>query len=140
MKYRLHRLAGALAGAALALALPAAAETPSDLLAVFGAQVRAANPAFPGFSAADGRRFFQQTHGGEWSCATCHTDDPAGSGRHARTGKRIEPLAPAVNPLRFSDPAKVEKWFRRNCNDVLGRACTAQEKGDVLTWLTTLRK
>ena len=62
------------------------------------------------------------------------------SGKHAKTGKSIEPLAPAVNPQRFSNPAKVEKWFRRNCNDVLGRACTAQEKGDVLTWLTTIRK
>jgi mono/diheme cytochrome c family protein len=140
MRSRLYRFARALAAAGLALATPALAETPGDLLAAFGAQARAADPAFRSFSAAHGRRFFQQTHGGEWSCASCHTDDPAGSGKHARTGKRIEPLAPAVNPLRFSDPAKVEKWFRRNCNDVLGRACTAQEKGDVLAWLAGIAK
>jgi len=37
------------------------------------------------------------------------------------------------------DPAKVEKWFRRNCNDVMGRECTAGEKADVLAWLLTLK-
>jgi hypothetical protein len=34
----------------------------------------------------------------------------------------------------------VEKWFKRNCSDVLGRACSAQEKGDLLAWLATVRK
>jgi hypothetical protein len=34
----------------------------------------------------------------------------------------------------------VEKWFKRNCNDVVGRACTAQEKGDVLAYVMTARK
>jgi hypothetical protein len=34
----------------------------------------------------------------------------------------------------------VEKWFKRNCNDVAGRACTALEKGDVLTYLLSLKK
>ena len=24
---------------------------------------------------------------------------------------------------RFADAAKTEKWFRRNCNDVVGREC-----------------
>jgi mono/diheme cytochrome c family protein len=136
----LHGLAGALAGAGLALALPALADTPAGLLGVLEQQARQADPAFLGFSAASGRELFRQPHGGEWSCASCHTDDPAASGRHAKTGKSIEPLAPAVNPQRFSNAAKVEKWFRRNCSDVLGRVCTAQEKGDVLTWLTTIRK
>jgi hypothetical protein len=56
-----------------------------------------------------------------------------------RTGKSIAPLAPAVNPERFADAATAEKWFRRNCNDVVGRECTPQEKGDVLTWLISLR-
>ena len=41
---------------------------------------------------------------------------------------------------RFTRPDKVEKWFRRNCNDVLGRACTASEKGDVLAYLMSLGK
>ncbi|HET6803481.1 MAG TPA: DUF1924 domain-containing protein, partial [Casimicrobiaceae bacterium] len=30
--------------------------------------------------------------------------------------------------------------FRRNCNDVLSRACTPQEKGDVLAYLLELRR
>ena len=140
MRSPLHRLAGCMAGAGLALALPALAETPAELLGTFEQQARQADPAFQGFSAASGRELFRRSHGGEWSCASCHTDEPAGSGKHAKTGKSIEPLAPAVNPQRFSNSAKVEKWFRRNCNDVLGRVCTAQEKGDVLTWLTTIRK
>jgi hypothetical protein len=29
--------------------------------------------------------------------------------------------------------------FARNCNDVVGRECTLQEKGDVLTWLLSLK-
>ena len=36
----------------------------------------------------------------------------------------------------YADPAKVEKWFKRNCNEVLGRACTPLEKGD---WLSFMR-
>ena len=56
------------------------------------------------------------------------------------TGKVIGPLAPAFNPERFTDAAKTEKWFRRNCNDVMGRECTAGEKADVLAWLLTLKR
>ena len=43
-------------------------------------------------------------------------------------------------PKAFTDPAKTEKWFRRNCNDVMGRVCTADEKADVLAWLLTLKR
>jgi hypothetical protein len=49
-------------------------------------------------------------------------------------------MAPAVNPDRFADTAKADKWFRRNCNDVMGRECTAGEKADVLAWLLTLKR
>ncbi|HEX7384701.1 MAG TPA: DUF1924 domain-containing protein, partial [Burkholderiaceae bacterium] len=31
------------------------------------------------------------------------------------------------------------KWFRRNCGDVLGRECTADEKADIVAWLATLK-
>ena len=51
----------------------------------------------------------------------------------------IEPLAPAFNAQRFSDLAKADKWFRRNCKDVLARECSAAEKADVLAWLITLK-
>ncbi|NNM69338.1 MAG: DUF1924 domain-containing protein, partial [Gallionella sp.] len=69
------------------------------------------------------------------SCASCHTDNPAAQGKHAKTEKIIKPMAPAANPGRFTDAAKVAKWFKRNCNDVLERECSAQEKGDVMTYL-----
>jgi cytochrome c553 len=69
------------------------------------------------------------------ACTSCHTDSPLNAGQHAVTGKAIRPLAVAANGQRFSDPAKVEKWFRRNCNDTLNRICSAQEKADVMAWL-----
>ncbi len=89
--------------------------------------------------ATRGRSFFTAKHGGEWSCASCHGTPPTSPGKHASTGKRIEPLAPAFNPMAFTDQAKVEKWFRRNCKDVLSRECSAQEKADVLAYLTSLK-
>jgi len=69
------------------------------------------------------------------SCASCHGTDLSQAGEHMRTGKRIEPMAPSVNPDRLSDPAKIEKWFGRNCEWTLGRDCTAQEKADFLTFI-----
>jgi hypothetical protein len=55
------------------------------------------------------------------------------------TGKAIEPLAPVTQPTRLADRARAEKWFRRNCKDVLARECTAAEKADVVAWLVSLR-
>lgn len=113
----------------------ARAETPADFLRTFETNARQESPGFSGFSAARGESFFKQTHGSDWSCASCHTQRPTQAGKHAKTDKPIEPLAPAANPARFTQPSKVAKWFKRNCNDVLNRACTAQEQGDVLTYL-----
>jgi hypothetical protein len=129
--------AGALAlfGAMNALA---GAQTPATIAAGYEAEARRASPGFAGLSAARGGELFHAVHG-DWSCASCHTANPRNPGRHARTGKTIAPLAPTVNAERFSSLATVEKWFRRNCNDVLGRECTAQEKGDVLTYLLQLQ-
>lgn len=123
----------------LGSAAPVIAETPADFLKIFDAEARRTDPGFAGFSAARGRVFFQQTHGNDWSCASCHTKNPAGPGRHARTKKLIAPMASTVNSKRFTSARKVDKWFRRNCNDVLDRACTAREKGDVLTYLMSVR-
>ena len=89
-------------------------------------------------NAERGRVFFNSRHGGEWSCASCHGNPPTTPARHASTGKTIAPLAPAFNPERFTETAKVDKWCRRNCNDVLKRECTAAEKADVLAWLLKL--
>jgi mono/diheme cytochrome c family protein len=116
----------------------ALAEQPSDFLAEFQKAAAKESPAFAGFDAARGEQFFKFKHS-DWSCASCHTDDPRQEGKHARTEKRIAPLAPVANDKRFTDPKKVEKWFKRNCNDVVKRACTAQEKGDMLTYLLSLK-
>ena len=90
--------------------------------------------------AARGQQFFAQRHGAEWSCASCHGQPPTREGKHAATGKPIAVLAPAFNPERLTDSAKVDKWFRRNCNDVLARECTAIEKADVLAYLMGLKR
>ena len=87
-----------------------------------------------------GERLFNQKHGGVWSCATCHNSPPTTTGQHATTSKPIKPLAPAFNPSAFTDAAKVDKWFKRNCRDVMKRECTPQEKADVLTYLLSLKK
>ena len=72
------------------------------------------------------------------SCGDCHGDELTRSGRHVRTRKPIEPIAPSANPKRLTDTAEIEKWFRRNCDWTVGRECTAQEKGDLLAFLRTL--
>jgi hypothetical protein len=113
--------------------LHAMAATPAELLAGYTAQ--AGQPA----NAVKGEAFFKASHGQEWQCTSCHGKSPMMGGRHASTDKAIEPLAPAANAKRFTDSAKVEKWFRRNCKDVLARECTAAEKADVLAWLMSLR-
>lgn len=124
---------------AVLAAQPAFAETPGQILASTEDSAKA-TAGFQGFSAANGEKFFKSVHDNDWSCASCHTENPATGGKHAKTNKIIEPLAPSANAERFTDPAKVEKWFKRNCNDVLARACTPQEKGDVLAYLLNIKK
>ena len=139
--FRVFNLLGLVFMAAVGLAAqPAFAETPNEVLATIQRDAKEAVPSFQGFSAARGERFFQEKHGSDWSCASCHTENPAAQGKHAKTAKVIQPLAPAANAERFTNPAKVAKWFKRNCNDVLDRVCTPQEKGDVLTYLITIKK
>ena len=124
----------------LALSGAAGAQVPPDYLQSLQSAARSADPAFSGFSAARGRGWFDARHGTDWSCSTCHTENPLSTGRHATTARSIAPLAPAANPARLTDVARMEKWFRRNCIDVAGRACTAAEKGDLLAYLTSLKR
>lgn len=127
--------------ALLALAGTAAhaAETPDTLMARYAQE---AGVPITALSAERGGAFFRSEHSGRdgkpVSCASCHTRDPKQAGR-SRVGKRIEPLAPAANAQRFTDPAKVEKWFGRNCRDVLQRECTPQEKGDFVAWIKQVK-
>lgn len=133
-------ITGMLALLSLTAIQTAQAETPTEILSSLEATAKQADRGFRGFSASRGEQFFKATHGGEWSCASCHGNNATATGKHTKTGKLIQPLAPAASAKRFTDSAKVEKWFKRNCNDVLGRACAAQEKGDVLAYLLTLKK
>ena len=77
------------------------------------------------------------TDGEKMSCATCHTSDFSKEGKHHVTGKKIEPMSARVNPERYTDVKKMEKWFKRNCKDTWNRECTAQEKTDFLTFMLT---
>jgi hypothetical protein len=135
LKYRSSASAILLVTVAGGLGVPvrAADTTIAQQLAHWSA--RAGTPG----DAGRGRVFFNGKHGGEWSCASCHGASPTGAGRHANTGKAIDPLAPAFNPKAFTDSARVEKWFRRNCKDVLVRECSAAEKADVLAYLNGLK-
>jgi len=92
------------------------------------------------FSEARGKMMWSEKHirkksGRQVSCATCHTTDLTRAGSHTRTGKKIDPMAPSINPTRLSDPAKIRKWFKRNCKWTIGRECTPQEKGDFLLFI-----
>ncbi len=109
-----------------------------DQLAAYASAAKAANAGFAGFSAERGKTLHTQNFSGGKpdtpACTACHGKDPRGSGR-TPTGKTIDAVAVSVTPTRYTDPAKVEKWFKRNCTEVLGRVCTAQEKGDWLTYM-----
>ncbi len=122
---------------ALSLYLPAFAADHA-ILENYRSAAKQEATAFKDFSAARGQTFYN-AKSGDLSCAGCHTDSPRASGKHATTGKDILPLAPSANAERFNDPAKVEKWFKRNCNEVLKRACTAQEKGDFVTYVLSVK-
>lgn len=114
------------------------AATPAELLSGYRAEGARQVAGFQP-SAQRGAEFHARKFGVSAklaSCASCHTDDPAQAGRHVVTDKAIKPLAPAANAERFSDPAKVEKWFRRNCTEVVGRECSAAEKADYIAYVT----
>jgi hypothetical protein len=122
-----------IAGAMLCSA-GAHADTVGDLLKQYEAQGASR------FTAATAEAMWTKTFndaktGEPRKCATCHSEDLRRTGKHAVTGKAIEPLAPSANPKRLTDAEHVEKWFSRNCKWVLGRECSPQEKGDFLVMI-----
>lgn len=124
-------LLASVAGAALA-------ETPAGLLAGYAAEAARATPGFSP-SAERGQQLFTRKWGVSQSmpsCAACHSEQPAAEGKHVVTGKRIAPLSPNANAERFSSSAKVEKWFRRNCQEVVGRECGPAEKADFIQFVS----
>ncbi len=117
------------------------AATPADLLAGYRTEAAQQTPGFQP-SAQRGAEFYARRLGNSAkmpSCSSCHTESPTQAGRHVVTDKSIKPLAPTANVERFTDPAKVEKWFKRNCTEVVGRECSSAEKADFLAHLTGAR-
>ena len=125
----------------LGLCLPCglvAAETPQQVLATYVSE------AGKGFSpsAQRGEAFFRKRFAQSEkmpACTSCHTDNPKNTGQHAVTGKSIKPMAPVANAQRLTDMGKVEKWFKRNCQEVVARPCSAQEKADFVLFLSSVK-
>jgi hypothetical protein len=119
-------------------ASPVFAETPASLISAYTAEASTAKPGFTP-SAQRGQAFFSN----EWgvsqkmpNCSVCHGKNLKVDGKHVITDKRIDPFSPAVNKERFTDSKKVEKWFKRNCTEVVGRECTAAEKADFIQFVS----
>jgi hypothetical protein len=124
-----------------AASLSAASPEVMQYIETLQSQAVAADPAFEGFDAKRGEALFTSEHLGKKgktiACTSCHTVNLTVKGENFFTGKAIEPLSPSANPLRLTDTKEVEKWLRRNFNDVYNREGTAQEKGDVLIYIMT---
>ncbi len=141
-----------------------AATEPEDFLAAYAEQAKLADSGFQGFSAERGRAFYFRKHriddGSELSCASCHHADPRKetiahegqfpcrachitlhkpSDAHSALKRQIPPFAPSANPDRFTREGNVEAWFGWNCKLLLKRECTPAEKGDLITWLMTIK-
>ena len=119
------------------LNLPASA---SPFLDGYAQEAQGQFSTFDGFSSVRGKTLFLNNYASGKpetpACTSCHTKSPTQAGQ-TRAGKVIAAMATSISPERYSDKDKVEKWFRRNCNSVLGRLCTPLEKGDFITFMKT---
>jgi len=133
----MHRLLLTLLLLLTSVTVLAAAKIPTSLPKLFDHY--AADSAQP-FDAERGKALWLKQNPAEdgkmRDCTTCHGDALDQSGKHIKTGKVVDPMAPSVNKERYTDLKKVEKWFKRNCKWTFGRECTAQEKGDILKYLS----
>ncbi|MDA3945504.1 MAG: DUF1924 domain-containing protein [Helicobacteraceae bacterium] len=124
-----------------AASLSAASPEVTQYIETLQSKAALADPAFEGFDAKRGEAVFTSEHLGKKgktiACTSCHTVNLASKGENYFTGKVIEPLAPSANSLRLTSAKEVEKWLRRNFNDVYNREGTAKEKGDVLIYIMT---
>lgn len=111
----------------------------NDLLSDLQKEVLISNPNFKGFDLKRGEEIFTSKHigkkGKEISCTSCHGVNLNENGKNFFTAKEIKPLSPKTNPKRLTDLKEINKWLKRNFNDVYNKEGTAQEKGDVLTYI-----
>jgi len=120
-------------------------EVANELVKRYATIAKMEDSSYAGPSAEEGKAFFErkviQFRGGfkksaePIACASCHTNNPADTGKHIVTGKMIKPLSPAINPKRFDDIEKVEKQFNKHCHEVVGSDCTAAEKASYIAFL-----
>lgn len=125
----------------LLISIAAHAETPQQIRQIYATEAAAQQAGFTP-SAKRGETLYRQRfalNDKMPACTSCHTDSPLNAGQHAVTGKSVKPLAVAANAERFADLAKVEKWFGRNCKEVVGRACTPAEKADFVAYMSEVR-
>src|SRR3990170_2915428 len=63
------------------------------------------------FNTAHGEELWRRKNigddGKERDCMTCHGKDLSRPGKHVKTGKVIDPLAPSANKERFTDMEKI---------------------------------
>ncbi len=121
-------------------------------LTIGAALAGAATTAQAAGDAAAGKAFYEKVYSGNKyaqsagvgavGCVSCHQTNLRQNTRHIKTGKESGPMAasagwrdPKTGQARYADSQKVEKWFKRNCNGVLGRECTAGEKADFLAYM-----
>lgn len=127
----------AVSGSAMVIAAPI-----DEIIKSYLTEIKKIDANFRDFEASKGKELYHakrtRKDGKKTSCETCHTPDPKMPGK-SQAGKVIEPMAPIVNPKRFTDRAKVEKWFKRNCMDVYERVCTAAEKGHFIKYLQSIK-
>ena len=120
---------------------PLNAQGIDDLINHYASLAKSESQSFVAFDPDRGKKLFlKQFSTGKIdtpSCTTCHTNDPTQPGE-TRAGKAIDPMAVSVSPERYQTLKKAEKWFGRNCRSVLGRECTAIEKGDFLSFMKGL--
>ena len=122
----------------MASATSAFAETPASLVSGYAAEAAKTMPGFTP-SAQRGQSFLTKDWGVSQkmaNCTVCHGKNLNADGKHVVTEKRIAPFSTAANPERFTSLSKVEKWFKRNCTEVVGRECTAAEKADFIQFVT----
>jgi hypothetical protein len=136
----MHAITAIIAAAGVLAGSASSADPRRDaILAELLVQARKDEAGFTRFVAERGAAFYRATHPGgkQGSCTSCHGNSPLERGK-TRAGKDIEPMAVSKNSARYTDRETVEKWFTRNCQDVLGRLCTAREKGDFITYMMGL--
>ncbi|MGJ0289650.1 DUF1924 domain-containing protein [Aliarcobacter cryaerophilus] len=113
--------------------------TVDDFLESLKQEVLKIDSSFKGFDYKRGEDIFLSKHVGKKgeliSCASCHGTNLYQANQNYFTGKTIDVLSPKVNPKRFTDKTEIEKWLKRNFNDVYNREGTPLEKGDVITYI-----